>query len=89
MCIRDSSKALLLFQVLEQLHTVLAGGVQVQHRLVLVLLPGAQVTHHFIDPAGTQAAAEGKDDRAVPCPQLGADGVAVLCLGEHLSLIHI
>ena len=55
-----------------------------QHRLVLVLFPGAQVCHHLVDPACAQAAAEGQDDRAVARTQLCADGLAVGGLYKHL-----
>ena len=77
-------KILLLLQLLKQLHPVLPGGVQVQHRLVFVLLPGTQVCHHLVHPACAQAAAEGQDDRAVARTQLCADGLAVGGLCKHL-----
>ena len=57
---------------------------QVQHRLLIFLLPSAEVGHDLIDPPCSQTAAERQDDRAVPCTQLGADGVTVPGLGEHL-----
>ena len=71
-------------QLLKQLHPVLPGGVQVQHRLVLMLFPGAQVCHHLVDPACAQAAAEGQDDGAVARTQLCTDGLAVGGLCKHL-----
>ena len=77
-------KALLLLQLLKQLHPVLPGGVQVQHRLVLVLLPCAQVCHHLVDPACAQAAAEGQDDGAVARTQLCTDGLSIRGLYKHL-----
>ena len=77
-------KALFFFQILEQFHAVLTGGMQVEHRLCILLFPGAEVGHHFIDTTGTQTAAERQDDRPVARAQLGTDGVTVLGLRKHL-----
>ena len=77
------SKAFFLFEILKQLHAVLSGGVDVEHRLVLSLLPCAEVGHHLVDAAGAEASAEGEDDGAVTGTQLGADGVPIPCLLEH------
>ena len=78
------SKAFFLFEILKQLHAVLSGGVDVEHRLVLFLLPCAEVGHHLVHAAGTQTAAEGEDHGAVTRAQFGTDGFPVLRLGEHL-----
>ena len=55
-----------------------------QHGLLVLLFPCAEVGHHLVDAAGAQTAAEGEDDRPVPCPQLSADGVPVLGLRKDL-----
>ena len=56
-----------------------------EHRLIFLLLPCAEVGHHLVDPARAQTAAEGEDDGAVACAQLGADGVPFPGLLEHFG----
>ena len=76
-------KAFFLFQPFKQLDTAAAGGVQVQHVPVRLLLPGAEVGHDLIDAVCPETAAEAQNHGAVSGVQLGARRSAVR--GQHLG----